>query len=34
MKIFIFLISILSIIIITPVFANAEVYIPENEYVG
>jgi len=34
LKIFIFLISILPIIIITPVFANAEVYIPENEYVG
>ena len=34
LKIFIFLISILPIIIITPVFANAEVYIPENEFVG
>ena len=34
MNIFIFLISILPIIIITPVFANAEVYIPDHEYVG
>ena len=34
MKVFIFLISILPIIIITPVFANAEVYIPDHEYVG